>query len=114
MKDLHRLYYIPGAFFLLATALDLLGLLFEIPIHEVIKGSLMALLCATTLAYAVPRKADARALAVLAGAQMMGLTGDLLLQGSGFALFVSGMVAFLAGHLLYINLLGGLSWKGLG
>ena len=123
MKDLHRLYYIPGAFFLLATVLDLLGLLFEIPIHEVIKGSLMALLCATTLAYAVPRKADARALAMLAGAQLLGLTGDLLLQGSGFALFVSGMVAFLAGPharhltgqvLLYSNLLGGLSWKGLG
>lgn len=114
MKESNRLYYIPGAFFLLATALDLLGLLFEIPIHEVIKGSLLSLLCATTLAYALPRKADARALAVLAGAQLLGLTGDLLLQGSGFALFVSGMVAFLAGHLLYINLLGGLSWKGLG
>lgn len=114
MKDFYRLYYIPGAFFLLAAALDLLGFLFGFPIHGVVKGALLSLLCATTLAYALPRNADAHALALLACAQMMGLTGDLLLEGSGFALFVSGMAAFLAGHLLYIRLLGGRSWQGLG
>lgn len=114
MKNLNKLYLIPGAFFLLACVLDLGGHLAGIAVHDVVKGALMSLLCATTIAYALPRMPDARSLGLLVWAQLAGLTGDLLLQGSGFLLFVSGMVAFLAGHVLYISLLGGRSWKGLG
>ena len=114
MKNPNKLYLIPGAFFLLACAADLVSHLAGLGIHDVVKGTLLSLLCATSIAYALPRKPDMRLLVLLVCAQLAGLTGDLLLIGSGFLLFVSGMVAFLAGHVLYITLIGGQSWKGLG
>ncbi len=114
MKNTTKLYLIPGAFFLLACAVDLASHLCGWNAHDTVKGALISLLCATTLAYALPRKPDAKKLGMLVWAQLAGLTGDLLLQGPGFVLFVSGMGAFLVGHVLYITLLGSHSWKGLG
>lgn len=114
MSDTKRIYLIPGVFFLLAAAVDLSSHLAGFHAHDLVKGALMSLLCATSVAYALPRRPDGRRLRLLVWAQLAGLTGDILLVGSGFALFVSGMAAFLAGHVFYITLLGGRSWKGLG
>ena len=50
---------------------------------------------------------------LLVTALLFGCVGDIFLLSDDFLLFVSGMVAFLVGHIFYMVLFGGKSWKGL-
>ena len=52
-------------------------------------------------------------LALLFCGQLFGFAGDTMLLGKGFSFFAGGVGLFLAGHIFYICLFGGRSWKGL-
>lgn len=110
-----RLWCLPGAFFLLCTLLNLAGCIWSPGLKETVKPALLPLLALTTLAYLAPRfeEADGRKVFLLLAAQLFGFAGDTLLIGNGFPLFAGGMAAFLAGHVFYLCLFGGESWKGL-
>ena len=45
--------------------------------------------------------------------QLFGFAGDTMLLGKGFPFFAGGIGLFLIGHVFYICLFGGKSWKGL-
>ena len=109
------LWCIPCAFFVIATVLNLLGKL--IGLHElsaIVKPALLPLLSATCLAFLVGREyVDLRATALLVSAQLFGCVGDVLLIPDGFPFFASGIAAFLVGHIFYMCLFGGQSWRGL-
>ena len=105
---------IPGAFFLIACVLNLVGSAQGTKLDDLVKPALLPLLCATSMAFLLGRDVvDYRPVALLAAAQLFGFAGDGLLLPSGFPWFISGMVAFLIGHILYMALFGGQSWKGL-
>ena len=105
---------IPGTFFIIACALNLIGSALRTPMADLVKPALLPLLCATTMAYLLGRDiVDYRPVGLLAAAQLFGFAGDALLISSSFPLFISGMVAFLIGHIFYMALFGGQSWKGL-
>ena len=110
----NTLWYIPGAFFLLACVLNWIGCIQGTDLADAVKPALLPLLCATSLAYLLGRDAvDFRAAGLLVAAQLFGCAGDVLLMPSSDVLFLVGMAAFLVGHLCYITLFGGQSWKGL-
>ena len=110
----NTLWYIPGAFFLLACALNWIGCIQGTDLADTVKPALLPLLCATSLAYLLGRDGvDFRAAGLLVAAQLFGCAGDVLLMPSSDVLFLIGMTAFLVGHLFYIRLFGGRSWKGL-
>ena len=78
------------------------------------KPALLPLLSATCLAYLVGREyVDIRATALLVTAQLFGCAGDVLLIPDGVAFFAGGLAAFLIGHIFYMSLFGGQSWRGL-
>ena len=110
------LWCIPCAFFVIAAVLNLVGKL--IGLHElsaIVKPALLPLLTATTLACLLGHDhPDYRGAGLLTAAQLFGCAGDTLLIPSGFWYFAGGMVAFLIGHICYMGLFGGYSWKGLG
>lgn len=109
------LWYLPGAFFLLCAVLNLIGCVVSPTLKETVKPALLPLLALTTCACLAPRfeEADGRKVFLLLAAQLFGFAGDTLLIHSGFPLFAGGMAAFLAGHVFYLCLFGGESWKGL-
>ena len=110
----NAIWCIPGAFFIIICVLDLIGCIQGTRLDNIVKPALMPLLTATTLAYLLGRDiVDYRPVGLLVAAQLFGFAGDVLLLPSGFWLFVSGMAAFLLGHLCYMALFGGISWKGL-
>ena len=110
----NTLWYIPGAFFLLACVLNWIGCIQGTDLADAVKPALLPLLCATSLAYLLGRDGvDFRAAGLLVAAQLFGCAGDVLLMPSSDVLFLIGMTAFLVGHLFYIRLFGGRSWKGL-
>ena len=110
----NTLWYIPGAFFLLACVLNWIGCIQGTDLADAVKPALLPLLCATSLAYLLGRdEVDFRAAGLLVAAQLFGCAGDVLLMPSSDVLFLIGMTAFLVGHLFYIRLFGGRSWKGL-
>ena len=111
----NTLWCIPCAFFLVAVALNLLGCIQGTKLAAMVKPALLPLLSATTLAYLLGHghQKDTAGIALLLAAQLFGCTGDILLMPDGFWLFVGGIVAFLIGHLCYITLFGGQSWRGL-
>ncbi|MBO6062668.1 MAG: lysoplasmalogenase [Bacteroidales bacterium] len=110
----NAVWYIPGAFFLIACILNFIGCIQGTGLADIVKPALLPLLSATTLAFLLGREVpDFRQVELLVTAQLLGCTGDILLIHSGFAFFVTGIVAFLVGHLFYMCLFGGLSWKGL-
>lgn len=102
-------WLVPGIFFAVAVVLDLVGTAVSVPLHHMIKPALLPLLALTTMA-----AAGGTAPRLLILAQLLGCTGDIFLIADGFLPFVGGMAAFLAGHVFYMILFGGRSWKGLG
>lgn len=78
-----------------------------------VKPALMPLLSLSTVACALDYRVDRRLLGWLVAAQLFGFLGDTLLIREGFIFFASGIGAFLIGHIFYISLFGGRSWKGL-
>ena len=122
-----KFWYIPALFFIVACALNLAGCLTEGELERIMKPSLMPLLCVATLAYLL-ESASAEGLAagpegqararrgavLLTAGQLFGFAGDTMLMGKGFVFFAGGIALFLIGHLFYISLIGGESWKGLG
>lgn len=78
-----------------------------------VKPALMPLLSLSTVACALNYRVDRRLLGWLVAALLFGFLGDTLLIREGFIFFASGIGAFLIGHIFYISLFGGRSWKGL-
>ena len=110
----NAVWCIPCTFFLIACALNLIGCILGTKLSEVVKPALLPLLSATTLAYLLGRDApDIRPVGLLVAAQLFGCAGDVLLIPDGFPFFAGGIAAFLVGHIFYMSLLGGQSWKGL-
>ena len=110
----NTLWYIPGAFFLLACVLNWIGCIQGTDLADAVKPALLPLLCATSLAYLLGLDGvDLRAAGLLVAAQLFGCAGDVLLMPSSDVLFLIGMVAFLVGHLFYMTLFGRVSWQGL-
>lgn len=110
-----KLWLVPAAFLLIASVLDLVGCLASIRTLEiVVKPTLLPLIALTGLAFLAGRSFDPKVVVLLVAGQLFGMTGDALLIGSGFPFFAGGMAAFLAGHICYISIFGGYSWKGLG
>ncbi|MBQ3812111.1 MAG: lysoplasmalogenase [Bacteroidales bacterium] len=110
----NAVWYIPCAFFLVACVLNLIGCIQGTSLSNTVKPALLPLLSATTLAFLLGRDVpDYRQVGLLVTAQLLGCAGDVLLIADGFAFFVAGIAAFLVGHLFYMSLFGGLSWKGL-
>ena len=110
----NAIWYIPCAFFLVACVLNLIGCIQGTTLSDTVKPALLPLLSATTLAFLLGRDVpDYRQVGLLVTAQLLGCTGDVLLILPGFVFFIAGIAAFLAGHLFYMCLFGGQSWKGL-
>lgn len=108
------LWYIPGAFFCIACLLNLTGCVLGTPLADLVKPALLPLLCASSLACLAGRDVtDWRAAGLLVAAQLSGCTGDVLLIRDAFPFFAGGIGAFLVGHVFYLVLFGGRSWKGL-
>lgn len=108
------LWCIPGTFFLIACVLNLVGCVQGTALANIVKPALLPLLTATTLAYLLGRDIrDYKAVGLLMAAQLFGCTGDVLLIPDGFVFFAGGIGAFLIGHLFYMCLFGGQSWRGL-
>ena len=108
------LWHIPCAFFIIASILNFIGCIQGTALAATVKPALLPLRSATTLAYLLGRNVkDYRAVGLLIAAQLFGCTGDVLLIPDGFLFFASGIVAFLIGHIFYMCLFGGRSWKGL-
>ena len=130
-----NLWIIPAAFYVLCCVLNLAGCAWSEELERIIKPSLMPLLSLTTFTYlleaagrrsqeshpATPAFSGAeggtspaiRGAALLMLGQMFGFAGDTLLLGRGFPFFAGGIGLFLVGHIFYISLFGGRSWKGL-
>ena len=110
----NAIWYIPCAFFLVACVLNLIGCIQGTTLSDTVKPALLPLLSATTLAFLLGRDVpDYRQVGLLVTAQLLGCTGDVLLILPGFVFFIAGIAAFLAGHLFYMCLFGGQTWKGL-
>ena len=139
MKTL-KLWLIPAAFYAVTCVLNLYGCLIDGPLERYVKPALLPLLCVTTVAYllsALPGSgqtlfqkhspkssasgkesgcdfSDAgRLVGLLVAGQLFGYAGDTMLLGKGFAFFAGGIGLFLIGHIFYISLFGGISWKGI-
>ena len=109
-----KLWHIPAAFFAVAAVLNFAGQTADSIqiLASLTKPALMPLLAATTLAAA--RDRESKTLKLLIAAQLCGCAGDILLIPGDFLPFIGGLVMFLVGHIFYISIMGGLSWKGLG
>ena len=108
-----NLWVIPALFFVAAAVINLLGHTSLAPdsIAALVKPALLPLLALTTLAAAGTLKLKGLKTIILA--QLFGCTGDILLIPDGFLPFVCGMLAFLMGHVCYMTVFGGRSWKRL-
>lgn len=114
MKTL-KLWHISAAFFAVCVVLNLYGCIAGSALANTVKPALMPLLCLTTMAaLAQGVGIKSREAKLLACAQLFGFGGDTALIGSEqFAFFALGIGLFLIGHLFYITLFGGKSWKGM-
>ena len=110
-----NLWYIPAAFFAVCCILNLYGCLTEYGLERCVKPALLPLLCVTTLAYLLEGggQPDFKKTALLICGQLFGFAGDTMLLGKGFPFFAGGIGLFLIGHIFYISLFGGQSWKGM-
>lgn len=105
--------HLPALFFILACALNLCGRFIGADsLAYAVKPALIPLLSIATAVYALDHRMDRRLLETLLAAQLFGFAGDLLIRGKD-AVFLSGMGAFLIGHILYMALFCARAWKGL-
>ena len=110
----NAIWCIPGTFFFLACVLNWIGCVQGTQLADAVKPALLPLLCATSLAYLLGRDiVNYRPVGLLVAAQLFGCAGDILLMPSSDVLFLIGMASFLVGHLFYMSLFGGVSWRGL-
>lgn len=108
------MWCIPCTFFIIACVLNLIGCVWSMELANTVKPALLPLLSATTLACLLGQDIeDYRPAGLLVAAQLMGFAGDTFLLSSRFGFFIGGIVAFLIGHVFYMILIGGRSWKGL-
>lgn len=105
-----KFWIVPGVFFLIASVLNLYGRIADPVLASTVKPALMPLLAITALAAA--GGAERKEIRLLMTALLFGCVGDTFLIFDGFLPFVFGMVAFLTGHIFYMCLFGGKSWKG--
>ena len=105
---------IPALFFAVACLVNLAGRIWEPSVASAVKPALLPLLAVAVLSYALTHKVDIRTLRMLVAAELFGCAGDIFLLSSDFPMFASGIGMFLIGHLFYITIFGGRSWKGLG
>lgn len=106
-----KYWIVPGLFFLVATILNLVGRYVGNPtLASAVKPVLMPLLAITAVAAA--GGVTGKEVRLLVIALLLGCAGDIFLIYDGFLFFVAGMVAFLSGHICYMCLFGGKSWKG--
>ncbi len=110
-----RIWHVSAAFFAVCAALNLYGCITESGLADTVKPALMPLLCLTTMAaLAQGVGIKSREAKLLACAQLFGFGGDTALIGyEQFVFFALGIGLFLIGHIFYITLFGGKSWKGL-
>ena len=109
-----KLWIIPAIFYIVCAALNLVGCLTDGHLERIMKPSLLPLICVSTLGYLLSRGvAPGKKVALLTAAQLCGFAGDTMLIGKGFAFFAGGIGFFLLGHIFYMCLFGGISWKGL-
>ena len=105
-----KFWIVPGLFFLVASILNICGKACNPVLAETVKPALMPLLALTAVVAA--GGAQSKELRLLVIALLFGCVGDVFLIFDGFLPFVFGMVAFLTGHIFYMCLFGGKSWKG--
>ena len=106
-----KFWIVPGLFFIVAVILNLVGrFVGNEVLASAVKPMLMPFLALTALAAAGATERKEVRLLVLA--LLLGCVGDVFLIYDGFLFFVAGMVAFLSGHICYMCLFGGKSWKG--
>ncbi len=106
-----KFWTVPGLFFLIAATLNLVGrFVGNAVLASAVKPLLMPLLAITAICAA--GDINKKEIRILVLALILGCIGDVFLIYDGFLFFVFGMVAFLAGHVCYMCLFGGKSWKG--
>ena len=103
----------PAIFFALACLLNWAGRIWEPALAAAVKPALLPLLALAVLWYALSHEVDKRLLTLLILAELFGCVGDTCLLSSAFPLFAGGIGAFLIGHIFYITIFGGVSWKGM-
>ena len=110
-----KIWHIAAAFFAVCVVLNLIGCIQGSALANTVKPALMPLLCLATMSFLAEKTGlKSREAKLLACAQLFGFGGDTALIGSeAFAFFALGIGLFLIGHLFYITLFGGKSWKGL-
>lgn len=117
MKNKNRIWIIPAVFFAVCCVLNLTGCLIEGDLERCVKPALMPLLCLSTASALLPKLSDscsaAKAASLLFCGQLFGFAGDTMLLGNSFPFFAGGIGLFLIGHIFYICLFGGDSFKGL-
>lgn len=104
---------VPALFFFLACVANLCGRIWEPALAAAVKPALLPLLALAVLSFASNRRMDRRMITLLVTAELFGCVGDICLLFDGFALFAAGIGAFLVGHIFYLILFGGQSWKGM-
>lgn len=104
---------IPAIFFAVACLLNWAGKNWEPALADAVKPALMPLLALSVLVYAIGHRLDRRKLTLLITAELFGCVGDVCLLSDAFPLFAGGIGAFLIGHIFYLCIFGGESWKGL-
>ena len=103
----------PAIFFAVACLLNWAGRIWEPDLAAAVKPALLPLLALSVLWYALSHQVNKRQLTLLILAELFGCVGDTCLLSNAFPLFAGGIGAFLIGHIFYITLFGGVSWKGL-
>ena len=110
-KTMKKPWILPAIFFLVAALVNWATRLFAPELSALVKPALMPLLALTTLAAA--GTLEPREMKILITAQLLGCAGDIFLIGSGIIPLGCGLGMFLLGHVCYLTIFGGRSWKGL-
>lgn len=114
MKNAKTSTLVPAAFFLAGCLINVIArFVGNGAVASAVKPALLPFLAVTVLAYAFSHPVNRRMLGLLVCAELFGAAGDMLLIGSSLPLFGGGILAFLIGHIFYMRLFGGLSWRGI-